>query len=161
MYYSYSDWSIAVFGLEYPHTEISRQKYFLNNYCGYFIKEIWLNNGLLVLCLDTLIQTLGMLLDFRRAKNTRLAARVFYAFFKCRNIPCVWIRVSKHGKSLGISLVQAKPLIPHNMYWTVYTNWRQHCSPAALVSPRSFHRRCLVTLSIEYCPRFSCNSSFS
>ena len=35
------------------------QKFFLNNYCGYFIK-----NGFL--CLDTLIV---MLLDFRKAKN--------------------------------------------------------------------------------------------
>ena len=28
-------------------------------------------------CLDILIQTRGMLLEFRKAKNTRLAARVF------------------------------------------------------------------------------------
>ena len=41
----------------------------------------------MVFCLDTLIQTLGMLPDFRKAKNTRLAARVFYAFLKSRNIP--------------------------------------------------------------------------
>ena len=51
--------------------EISRQKvFFLNNYCGYFIKELL--NGFL--CWDNVIQTLGMLLDFREAKNTRLLA---------------------------------------------------------------------------------------
>ena len=51
-----------------------------------------------------LIQTLGMLLDFWKAKNTRLAGRVFfYAFLKSHNIPRVWNRVSKHGK--GISLI--------------------------------------------------------
>ena len=33
-----------------------------------------------------------MLLDFRKAKNTRLAARV-------------WIKLSKHGKPFGISLI--------------------------------------------------------
>ena len=51
--------------------------FFKNNYCGYFIKEI--PNGFL--CLDTLIQTLGMLLDFRKAKNTRLAARILFLRF--------------------------------------------------------------------------------
>ena len=50
---------------------------FLNNYCGYFIKEI--PNSFR--CLGTLIQTLGMLLDFWKAENTRLAARVFFALF--------------------------------------------------------------------------------
>ena len=44
---------------------------------GYFIKEI--PNGFL--CLDTLIPTLGMLLDFRKAINTRLAARFFLTLF--------------------------------------------------------------------------------
>ena len=56
----------------------------------------------MVFCLDTLIQTLGMLPDFRKAKNTRLAARVFYAFLKSRNIPRVWISIRK---PLDISLV--------------------------------------------------------
>ena len=78
MYYARSDWAIPVFGSEYPNTVISRPKLvFLNNYCGYFIKEI--PHGFL--CLDTLIQTLGMLLDFRKAKNTRLADRVFFKPF--------------------------------------------------------------------------------
>ena len=76
MYYACSDWSIPVFGSEYPNTEISRQTFFLNNYCGYFIKE--LPNGFP--CLDNVIQTLEMLLDFRKAKNTRLAACVFLRF---------------------------------------------------------------------------------
>ena len=59
------------------NTEIPRQNvFFLNSYCGYFIKEI--PNGFL--CLGNMIQTLGMLLDFRKAKNTRLAARVFLRF---------------------------------------------------------------------------------
>ena len=49
-------------------------------------------------CLDNVIQTIGMLLDFRKAKNTRLAARVFYVFLKSRNISLVWIALSKHGK---------------------------------------------------------------
>ena len=51
-------------------------KVFLNNYCGYFVKE--LPNGFP--CLDDVIQTLGMLLDFRKAKNTHVAARVFLRF---------------------------------------------------------------------------------
>ena len=72
--------------------EISCQSFFLNNYCGYFIEEI--RSGFL--CLDTLIHSLGMLLDFQK---------VFYAFLKSRNILRVWIKVSKHGKPLGISLV--------------------------------------------------------
>ena len=53
------------------------------NYCGYFIKEI--PNG--SLCLDNVIQTLGMLLDFRKAKNTRLAARVFLRFSQVSQHP--------------------------------------------------------------------------
>ena len=61
MYYACSDWPIPVFGSELIKTEISRPKcFFLNNYCGYFIKE--LPNSFP--CLDTLIQTLEMLLDF-------------------------------------------------------------------------------------------------
>ena len=51
-------------------------KRFFNNYTGYFIKEIPSD----FLCLDALFQTLGMLLDFRKAKNTRLAACVFLPF---------------------------------------------------------------------------------
>ena len=47
--------------------------------CRSFIKET--PNGFP--CLDTVIQTLGMLLDFRRAKNTRPAARVFLHFSAC------------------------------------------------------------------------------
>ena len=62
MYYACSVWSIPVFGSEYPNTDISRQKLsFLNNY---FIKE-------LPNCfpyLDNVIQTIEMLLDFRKAK---------------------------------------------------------------------------------------------
>ena len=91
-----------MFGSEYPNTEISRQSFFLNNYCGYFIKEI--PNGFLRL--DTLIQTLGMLLEFRKAKNTHLAARVFLRFSQVSQHPRVWIRVSKLGKPLGISLMK-------------------------------------------------------
>ena len=49
-----------------------RENYVIFTY-RYFIKEI--PNGFL--CLHTLIQTLWMLLDFRKAKNTRLAFRVF------------------------------------------------------------------------------------
>ena len=52
-----------------------------------------------------MIQTLGMLLDFQKAKNTRLAARFFHTFLKSRNIQCVWITLSKHGKPSGISLM--------------------------------------------------------
>ena len=63
--------------------EISRQTFFLNNYCGYFIKE--LPNGFL--CLDSVIQTLGMLLDFRKAKTTRLVARVFLRFSQISQHP--------------------------------------------------------------------------
>ena len=57
----------------------------LNNYCGHFIKDS--PNGLP--CLDNVFQTLGMLLDFRKAKNTSLAARVFLRFFT--------VSQSKHG----------------------------------------------------------------
>ena len=59
------------------HRNFPPKDFFLNNYCGYFIKEI--PNGFP--CLDTLIQTLGMWLDFRKAKNTRLVARVFFLRF--------------------------------------------------------------------------------
>ena len=90
-----------MFGSGYPNTDISRQKvFFFNNYCGYFIKEI--PDGFP--CLDNVIQTLGMLLDFRKTKNICLAPRVFlYAFLKSRATSRVFrIRVSKHGKPLGI-----------------------------------------------------------
>ena len=83
VHYACSDWTIPVFGSEYPNTDISRQNFFLNNYCGYFLKEIF--NGFL--CLDTLIQTLGKLLNFRKAKNTRLAARVFLRFSQVSQHP--------------------------------------------------------------------------
>ena len=42
--------------------------------CSYFTKEI--PNGFP--CLDTLIETLGMLLDFRKVKNTRLRGSCFF-----------------------------------------------------------------------------------
>ena len=98
----------------------------LNNYCGYFIKE--LPNGFL--CLDTLIQTLGMLLDFRKPKKTRLTARVFLRFSQVsqhpacldRNIPRVWIRVSKDGKPFGISLlsfVKISVVFSHGHLFTI------------------------------------------
>ena len=61
-----SDWSIPVVRSGYPNTEIPRQKIFLNDYCGYFIKL--LPNGFP--CLDNVIQTRGMLRDCRKAKNT-------------------------------------------------------------------------------------------
>ena len=44
--------------------------------CHYFVKEI--PNGFP--CLDTVIQTLGMLLNFQKAKKTCLMAHVFYSF---------------------------------------------------------------------------------
>ena len=41
-------------------------------------------------CLDTVIQTLGMSLDFRQAQNTRLAVRVFLSFFQVSpNLACL------------------------------------------------------------------------
>ena len=101
MYYACSDWSIPV-GLDQSiqTRKFPAKRFFKNNYCGYFIKEL-LPNGFP--CLDNVIQTLGMLLDFRKAKNTRL---VFcYAFLQSRNIPRVWITLSKPGKPLGISLI--------------------------------------------------------
>ena len=81
--------AVAVLQLDW---KFPAKSFFLNNYCGYFIKE--LPNGFP--CLDNVIQTLGMLLDFRKAKNTRLVSS------GSRNIP----RVSKHGKQLGISLIR-------------------------------------------------------
>ena len=65
MYYACSDWSIPVFRSKYPNTEISGLKFFLNNYCGYFIME--LPDGFP--CLDNVIETLGMLLDFEKIKT--------------------------------------------------------------------------------------------
>ena len=73
--------------------------------------------------LNTVIQTLGAMLDFqialkirlfflhisalkldfRKAKILLLAICVFYAFLKSRNIPRVWITVSKHGNLFGNS----------------------------------------------------------
>ena len=58
----------------------------------------------------------GMLLDFRKAqlKHSPIAARVFfYAFLTSSNILRVWIRVSKHEKPFGISLITvSKPVNP-------------------------------------------------
>ena len=50
----------------FKHGNFPRNVFLLNNYCGYFIKE--LPNGFL--CLDNMIQTLEMLLDFRKAIKT-------------------------------------------------------------------------------------------
>ena len=92
--YFSSDWSIPLFGSKYPNMEISsRQRFFLNNLT--VVKKM--PNGLL--CLDTLIQTLEILLVFRKAKNTRLATRVFSPAFR-KFFPRVWISVSKHRKPL-------------------------------------------------------------
>ena len=90
-----------MFGSEYPNTEVSLQTFFLNNYCGYFIKE--LPNGFP--CLDTVIQTLGILLDVRNAKNTRLAACVFLRFSTVSQHPARLDHVIQHGRPLGISLI--------------------------------------------------------
>ena len=56
-------------------------------------------------CLGTVIHTLEMLLDFRKAEETRPAARVlFYTFLNSgNNMPRVWISVSKHGNVFGTS----------------------------------------------------------
>ena len=110
MYCACSDWSIPVFGIQSIQTrKFPAKRFFLNNYCGYFIKE--LPNGFP--CLDNVIQTLGMLLDFRKAKNTRLVFS--YAFLQSRNILCVWITLSKQGKPLGISLIE-------HLTYAVFTN---------------------------------------
>ena len=55
-----------------------------------------------------MIQTLGMFLHFRKAKNIRQMTRVFLSSFyvlrfKSRNISGIWITVSKHGNPFGIS----------------------------------------------------------
>ena len=85
-----------MFGSEYPNTEISCPKFFLNNYCGYFIKE--LPNGFP--CLDNVIQTFGMLLDFRKAKNTRLAACVFLRFSTVSQHPACLNHVIQTRKTI-------------------------------------------------------------
>ena len=105
MSYACSDWSIPVFGSQYPNTEISHPNcFFLNNYCGYFIKE--LPNGFP--CLNTLIQTLGMLLDFRKAKNTRLAARVFLCFSQVSQHPACLVHVIQTWKTMFKTLFQKR-----------------------------------------------------
>ena len=79
------------------------KRFFLNNY--YFIKE--LPNGFL--CLDNVIQTLGMLLDFRKAKNTRLAACVFLRFSTVSLHPAYLDHVIQTRKTItGISLIVLK-----------------------------------------------------
>ena len=123
----------------------------MNNYCGYFIKE--LPNGFL--CLDNMIQTLGMLLDFRNAKNTRL---VFcYAFLQSRNIPCVWITLSKHEKPSGISLILIGST-PIFLYFDLYLYFAYaahyvYCLTSAHILNVSFVFPFLArTFSIPWCP---------
>ena len=60
--------------------------FFKNNYCGYFIKEI--PNGFL--CLDTLIQTLGMLLDFQMDKKHKPSGSCFFTLFESLAISSVF-----------------------------------------------------------------------
>ena len=44
---------------------------------------------------------------WEKCKKARVARRVFLAFRrKSNNIPSVWIRISKHGKPLGISFIK-------------------------------------------------------
>ena len=69
------------------------QKFFLNNYCGYFIK-----NGFL--CLDTLIV---MLLDFRKAKNVSCFFTLFSILLVLQHPVCLDQSI-QHGKPWGISL---------------------------------------------------------
>ena len=80
------------------------KSFFLNNYFGYFIKE--LPNSFL--CLDNVIQTLGMLLDFQKAKNTRLAARVFLRFSAVLQHPVHLDHVIQTRKTIryNISLIR-------------------------------------------------------
>ena len=98
MYYACSDWSIPV-GLDQSiqTRKFPAKRFFKNNYCGYFIKEL-LPNGFP--CLDNVIQTLGMLLDFRKAKNTRLAARVFVRFFTVSQHPACLDHVIQTRKTV-------------------------------------------------------------
>ena len=47
---------------------------------------------------------------------------LFYAFLKSRNIRRVWIRVSKHGKPLSISLMKRRPSVN-----VAPDEWKGHC----------------------------------
>ena len=94
--------AVAVLQLDW---KFPAKSFFLNNYCGYFIKE--LPNGFS--CLDNVTQTLGMLLDFRKAKNTRLASSgsFFFTLFSSLTTSHVFgSRYPKHGKQLSISLIR-------------------------------------------------------
>ena len=103
MYYASYDWYWLI------HWNYPPKHFFLNSYSGYLIKEI--PNGFL--CLDTLIHTRRMLLDFWKAKNTRVAARVFlYTFF------------SSHATSRVFG-AEYPNMANHHVFLYYYCRWSQ------------------------------------
>ena len=137
---------------QYPCLDQSTQtrkfpakSFFLNNYCGYFIKE--LPNGFL--CLDNVIQTLVMLLDFRKAKNTRLAARVFLRFSTVLQHPAFSNHVIQTRKTIRHFFNTTRALNgEHFKEWARV--FIKYLGPAPSPSPKPIHQHWMSNYTNQY-----------